>query len=315
MKLDPRHLEILAAIVDHGGLTEGAEALGKSQPSVSRTLSQLETRVGAPLFQPGRRPLQPTELGAMLADQGRAVLKASRASSDIVDRYLTGHAGLVRVGGTPIFMDGVISAMIAMFQQQMPDVRVDQSYGYAAELTGKLRNGTIDMVILPLQQETVPEDLAFQPILPGLNVIACRTGHPLTRKKLVTPDEIARYSWIAPPADSPLYQDLRRALTNIGAEDFRISFSGGSLASVIEVLSGSDSLTVLPYSVVFMMREKVAITALSLEIGHPDRALGVLVARARDEIPALRRFRSFVVAQFESLSRRIAKQQSDRLWR
>lgn len=315
MKLDPRHLEILAAIVDHGGLTEGAEALGKSQPSVSRTVSQLEARIGAPLFQPGRRPLVATQLGATLADQGRAVLKASRASSEIVARYLTGHSGLIRMGGTPIFMDGVISGMIAMFQQQMPDVRVDQSYGYAAELTEKLRNGTLDMAILPLQQNSVPDDLAFQPILAGLNVIACRQGHPLARKKLVTPSEIAEYKWIAPPADSPLYQDLRRALGNIGAEDFRISFSGGSLTSVIEVLSGSDSLTVLPYSVMFMLRQRASITALSLEIGHPDRDLGVLMARQRDEIPALRRFRSFILAQFASLSRRIKKEQSDRLWR
>jgi DNA-binding transcriptional LysR family regulator len=315
MKLDPRHLEILAAIVDHGGLTEGAEALGKSQPSVSRTLSQLEARIGAPLFQPGRRPLQPTELGRTLADQGRAVLKAGRTSSDIVARYRTGHTGLVRVGGTPIFMDGVISGVIALFQKQMPDVRVDQSYGYAAALMEKLRNGTLDVAILPLQKESVPADLAFQPILAGLNVIACRSDHPLARKKLVTPAEMGQYSWIAPPADSPLYRDLRRALKNIGAEDFRISFSGGSLASVIEVLSGSDSLTVLPYSVVFMMRERSAITALSLEIGHPERELGLLVASARDQTPAVRRFRSFVISQFESLSRRIAKQQTDRLWR
>ncbi|MCR9127529.1 MAG: LysR family transcriptional regulator [Rhodobacteraceae bacterium] len=315
MKLDPRHLEILAAIVDHAGLTEGAEALGKSQPSVSRTLSQLEARIGAPLFQPGRRPLQPTELGRALADQGRAVLKAGQTSSDIVARYLTGHTGLVRVGGTPFFMDGVISGMIALFQQQMSDVRVDQSYGYAAELIEKLRNGTLDLAILPLQQNSVPKDLAFQPILAGLNVIACRRDHPLARKKFVTPGEMGQYSWIAPPADSPLYKDLRRALKNLGAEEFRISFSGGSLASVIEVLSESDSLTVLPYSVVFMMRDRSAITALSLEIGHPEREQGLLMANERDQTPAVRRFRSFVVSQFDSLSRRIAKQQTDRLWR
>jgi DNA-binding transcriptional LysR family regulator len=212
-------------------------------------------------------------------------------------------------------MDGVISAMIALFQQQTPDVRVDQSYGYAAELIDKLRNGTLDVAILPLQKESVPADLEFQPILAGLNVIACRAGHPLTRKKLVTPREIEQYAWIAPPADSPLYKDLRRALKNIGTEDFRISFSGGSLASVIEVLSGSDSLTVLPYSVVFMMRDKAQITALSLEIGHPDRELGLLAGRAHNPTPATQRFQSFVTAQFESLSRRIGKQQADKLWR
>ena len=131
----------------------------------------------------------------------------------------------------------------------------------------------------------------------------------------MNPAEVAQCGWIAPPTDSPLYKDLRRALKRIGTEDFRISFSGGSLASVIEVLSGSDSLTVLPYSVVFMMRDRSAVTALSLEIGHPERDLGLLVASARDQTPAVRRFRSFIVSQFESLSRRIAKQQTDRLWR
>ncbi|WP_429925338.1 helix-turn-helix domain-containing protein [Agrobacterium vitis] len=67
MKIDSEHLEILAVIVEKGGLTEGAEALGKSQPSVSRTMALLEERVGTPLFEAGRRPLRPTELGNQLA--------------------------------------------------------------------------------------------------------------------------------------------------------------------------------------------------------------------------------------------------------
>lgn len=52
MKLDSEHLEILAMICEKGGLTEGAEAFGKSQPSVSRTMALLEDRIGAPLFEP-----------------------------------------------------------------------------------------------------------------------------------------------------------------------------------------------------------------------------------------------------------------------
>ena len=315
MKIDARHLEILAAIVDHGGLTEGATALGKSQPSVSRTLSQLEARIGEPLFLPGRRPLQPTDLGLALAEHGRAVLKASRSASDIVERHRTGHSGAVRVGGTPIFMDGVIAPMIARFQQAHPDVRVDQSYGYATDLVERLRGGALDIAILPLQPDRVPGDLNFRAILPGLNVIACREGHPLARRKLLTPSDIAKFPWIAPPADSPLYKDLRRALTNIGASDFRISFSGGSLSSVLSVLTESDSLTVLPYSVVFMLKGRSAVTALSLEIGHPDRELGVLAMNQTLWSPAARRFRAFVILQFESLSRRILQHQKDQLWR
>jgi DNA-binding transcriptional LysR family regulator len=315
MKLDPRHLEILAAIVDHGGLTEGATALGKSQPSVSRTLSQLEARIGEPLFKPGRRPLQPTELGAALAEHGRAVFKANLRAAEIVERHRAGHSGVVRVGGTPIFMDGVIASMIARFQQAHLDVRVDQSYGFVDELGDRLRAGTLDMAILPLQRDRVPKDLSFQPILSGLNVIACRKGHPLARRKLITPTDIAQYPWIAPPVESPLYKDLRRALANIGASDFRISFSGGSLSSVLSVLTETDSLTILPYSVVFMLRDRDNIDALSLDIGHPDRDLGVLDLKTALRNPAARRFQSFIIRQFESLSRRITQHQKDQLWR
>ncbi len=315
MKMDPRHLEILAAIVDRGGLTEGAEALGKSQPSVSRTLAQLEARLGAAIFKPGRRPLQPTELGQALAEQGRTVLKANLAASEIASRFRTGHSGLVRVAGTPIFTDGVISSIIAKSQAQLPDVRVEQSYGYADALIDKLHNKTLDIAILPLQRDDIPKDLAFQPILPGLNVVACREGHPLTRRKLLTTKDIAEFPWIAPPADSPLYRDLQRALANIGAKDYRISFSGGSLASVITVLTGSDSLTVLPYSVVFTMQAKSGITALSLEIGHPDRMLGVLTRGTLRDNPAAHRFRAYVVAQFEALAHRIVQHQKNQLWR
>lgn len=315
MKLDPRHLELLAAIVDQGGLTEGAESLGKSQPSVSRTLAQLEARIGAPLFKPGRRPLQATDLGIALAEQGRAVLKANRVASEIVDQYRSGHSGLVRVGGTPIFMDGVIAQVIARFQQSLPGVRIDQSYGFAPALIEKLKNGTLDLAIVPLQSDAAPKYLSFQPIMPGRNVIACRQGHPLARRKIITPSDLSKYPWIAPPADSPLYNDLRQALANIGAEDFRVSFSGGSLASVISVLTGSDSLTVLPLSVVMTMKQTYPILALSLEITHPDRQLGILMPRQPAYNPAAERFRSFVVTQFEEITRRIVKHQTDSLWR
>lgn len=315
MKLDPRHLEILAAIVEHGGLTEGANALSKSQPSVSRTLAQLEARIGAPLFKPGRRPLQPTELGLQLAEHGRAILKAADTASSIVERFRLGQAGLVRVGGTPIFMDGVIAGMIARFQQGLPDVRIDQAYGYAEELIERLRNGTLDIAILPLQRETIPTDLAFQPMLPGQNIIACRADHPLARRRLLTLRDIADFPWIAPPPVSPLHKDLRRALASIGAEDFRISFSGGSLASVLNLLTGSDSLTVLPYSVVFMVKDLNRITALSLKIEHPDRALGLLFRESAVQAPAVKRLRDSLAAQFNSLSRRIVQQQKNLLWR
>jgi len=219
MKLDPRHLELLAAIVDSGGLTEGAQALGKSQPSVSRSLALLEERLGVALFEPGRRPLQPTEFCQALAQEGRVIAAAGRSASKRVALFKSGQSGAVRVAGSPIFMDGVVMPVLAAFQSDYPDVHINQSYGYARDVMNDLTQDTLDLGIVPLRASEVPSGLAAHQILPGRNVIACRVGHPLARKSSVKLANITQFPWIAPPPDSPLYHDLRTVLDGIGVKD------------------------------------------------------------------------------------------------
>jgi len=315
MKLDPRHLEMLYAIVEKGGLTEGAAMLGKSQPSLSRSLSQLEDRIGAALFEPDRRPLRPTELGLALAAEGGKIFQAGRHSSDVLAQYRDGKTGAVRVGGTPFFLDGVISGMLADFQFERPDVRIDQVYGYMNDLIPKLRDGALDLAILPVRATTIPDGFEFEQILPGRNVIACRVGHPLTRKGSVKLTDIGKYAWIAPPTDSPLYQDLRAVLKEIGIKDFKVSFTGGSLSATLNILIGSDALTVLPFSVVFMLRNQKSIGALSIRIGDPDRHLGILTNSKARLRPAAQKVRNHIRHEFETLSGSILRVSQDSVWR
>ena len=124
MRIDEKHLAQLAAVVEAGGVTEGANLLGLSQPAVSRTLSTLEKRLGEPLFLPGRRPLVPRVLGQQIAAHGRMILEAGRKASEAIVSFQAGSAGTVRIGGVPFFMDAFISRMIGQFQMQEPDIQI-----------------------------------------------------------------------------------------------------------------------------------------------------------------------------------------------
>ncbi|MVA81594.1 LysR family transcriptional regulator [Agrobacterium vitis] len=309
MKIDSEHLEILAVIVEKGGLTEGAEALGKSQPSVSRTMALLEERIGTPLFEAGRRPLRPTELGNQLARLGAKIRAQNLEASRLVQRYRQGQAGRLRLGGTPIFFDGVVAGMVADFQNRHSDVQITQTYGYFEELSAGLRSGALDLAILPMHANMIPADMQFTPLLAGRNVIVGSATHPLARRGAITLADIEPYSWIAPPPNSPLFRDLQRSLKSIGLDDFKVSFSGGTLASIFSVVLGSDSLTVLPYSVVFTHQRVIPLQALPLRIEHPDRQLGLLTATERMPPPALERFVAFVTEKFKHLSTRMEHEQ------
>jgi DNA-binding transcriptional LysR family regulator len=313
MKIDSEHLVILAAVLDGGGVVEGAASIGKSQPSVSRTLALLEARIGEPLFDRTRRPLKPTELCETLAAQGRRVLEAQRAASEALDRHRSGKAGVLRVGGSPFFMDGVVAPRIAEFQMQHPDVRIEQRYGYAPELLPLLTDGALDAAIMPIHRTSAPPGLRLVRLLPGRNVIACRQGHPLLRKRSLALPDIGTYSWVAPPAGSPLYNDLKSVVAAIGLTDLRIAFSGGSLNAVLSMIAASDALTVLPYSVVFSLRRAFSIEALNIRIEHPERDL-CIVLRDDPTSQVLRKFERFTKAAFAALEDTILHADRKALW-
>lgn len=302
MKIDPRQLEMLAAIVDGGGLSEGAAALGKTQPGLSRSVSELEKRIGVTLFEPGKRPLKPTEFCLQLVHYGRSVRQAGDAARDFIVRFKRGQAGALRLAGPPIFMDGVVSPILAAFQSEYPGIRIDQSYGYVQKILDGLAAGKLDMGIVPIRATQVPDTIDATQLLPGRNVIAYRTGHPLSAMFDLDPSAIAQHSWIAPPPDSPLYHDLRSVLDRIGVKDIKVSFSGGSLTSVLNVLHESDALTVLPYSVVFRLRRQNTLAALPIPIGDPNRHLCVLTSNSAPEFPARKRLLQYLGNEMTALS-------------
>ncbi|MFI6564347.1 LysR family transcriptional regulator [Streptomyces sp. NPDC050534] len=74
MNVEVRHLRALVAIGEEGTITDAALALRISQPALSRTLEQLERRLGVRLVERTTRRLALTESGQRLWEQARRIL-------------------------------------------------------------------------------------------------------------------------------------------------------------------------------------------------------------------------------------------------
>ncbi|MCW5719801.1 MAG: LysR family transcriptional regulator [Devosia sp.] len=307
MNIEPRHLVQIWAIVEAGGMTEAAALVGATQPGLSRTVALLEKRLKEPLFVRGRRPLEPTPLGRDLAEQGAAIRHAVQRAQNAIEAFTRGERGTVRIGGTPFFMDALISSMIGEFQRRRPNVRVAQAYGYAGDLAEKIRAGQLDMAICPITVFDVESDLSFEEILPGRNVIACRSAHPLLQTGQFRSSDVLNYSWIEPPPGSPLSADLQTALIGLGADRVRISYSGASLAGILEHLRASNSLAVLPFGVVFAQRRFGEIVELPLALAHPPRSLGILQSGTMPPSPAALQLKMHILGEFSVLKGKMEK--------
>lgn len=86
MLIDPKHLIQLSEIVDCGSFTLAAERLNTSQPALSRMATDLEKRLGAPVFASRRNSVTPTALGREIADYGRSIRSTSEHVARLAER-------------------------------------------------------------------------------------------------------------------------------------------------------------------------------------------------------------------------------------
>jgi DNA-binding transcriptional LysR family regulator len=94
MDVELRHLRCLMAVVDAGGFTGAASVLGVSQPSVSRTLAQLEHALGVRLLRRTSREVVLTASGERVLARARRVVTEV---DDLAQEARSGHSAL-RVG-------------------------------------------------------------------------------------------------------------------------------------------------------------------------------------------------------------------------
>src|SRR5262249_20962619 len=79
-----RAIEYSAAVVDHGGFTRAAAALGVAQPSLSEGVQRLERELETTLFERSGRTVRLTVAGDALLGPARQLLRDRDAALDAV---------------------------------------------------------------------------------------------------------------------------------------------------------------------------------------------------------------------------------------
>ena len=168
-------------VAELSNFTRAAEAVGLSQPALSRSIARLEAELGQPLFERQTRNISLTDTGNLLLGRARQILLlVDDAKAEIYD---DGKSGRIRVAAIPTIAPYFLPERLREFQRKFPLAKLVVHEDTTGNLLTMLTDGLVDIVIaaLPIGKKYLQIEELFDEEL--LLVIA--DENPLAKKKSI----------------------------------------------------------------------------------------------------------------------------------
>jgi molybdate transport repressor ModE-like protein len=154
--IDPRALRTFHQVCQTGSISGAARSLNISQPSVSAAIAQLETRLGARLFERTRAGIVLTPEGEALAARARMLDHLLRDAQSDVAAAGKGLGAPLRVGGTPGALVSLLPRALALMEAKHPHLTLNVLERPDRDLMTMLRDGDIDLAFVTTAIEAPP---------------------------------------------------------------------------------------------------------------------------------------------------------------
>jgi DNA-binding transcriptional LysR family regulator len=156
------HLKVLDAVARNGSVTEAANDLDYSQPSVSHHLRRLEDATGAKLVQRVGRGIRLTPEGELLATRAAEILGRVEAASAELAARVGLRAGRVRLAGFQTVLSTLVPRAAAALSKSHPGIELNLVDAHPSDGMRMLRSGRVDIALIFRDADTPWKDEEFR---------------------------------------------------------------------------------------------------------------------------------------------------------
>ncbi|WP_461215953.1 LysR family transcriptional regulator [Lacticaseibacillus sp. GG6-2] len=147
--MELRLLEYFLAIDAAGSISQAAERLHITQPTLSRQLKGLEVELGAPLFTRNNHGLTLTQAGLYLKTRAQEILTlTAQTEQTFIDQRKELFSGNLNIGAVEADSSHMLAKELAAFTSEFPAVTFDLFTGTSNDLFDRLDKGLIDLGLL-----------------------------------------------------------------------------------------------------------------------------------------------------------------------
>jgi len=286
--MELRHLRYFVAVVEERQFVRAAATLHIAQSALSQQIRDLERDLGAELLVRDRRGVTPTPAGEVLLGHARAMLEqADDARAEIAQ--LTGLVtGSLRVGTGLPTGPVPLAAVIAEFQRRHPQVELALRDTTSEELLQWLDDGTLDLALVTIAPEQLPERLHGALVAREPLVAVLPAAHPLAHRRRLALTALAGESLVTFPHGSGMRATIEAGYAAAGLTRPAVTAETIDPLTILELVSYELGIALIPSS----FAEWADGTVRVVPLARPGltRVLTLAWARERRSLPALAAF-------------------------
>lgn len=291
-------LYLFAKVIDHGGFSHAARALGIPKSTISRRITLLEERLGVRLLQRTTRQFKATEIGQLYYRHCTAVAAEAEAAQEVIERMQAEPRGMLRINCPVAFLHGFVATIVSRFLIAYPGVQIQlASNNRRVEVIEEGFDIALRVRYPPIQDS----DLVMKTL---------GTSHQML---VASPQLIERLGLLASPLDAArlgsmdLFRDAGKhswRLANAQGEEITIPHEPRFVTDDMNVLvqAAMDGVGVVQLPD-FTVRDFIAKGALRLVLPGWTPRSGVIHAvfpSRRGQVPVVRRFIDFLAEELAS---------------
>ena len=232
-----QQLRILKAVAAEKNFTRAAEILYISQPTLSKQIKLLESRLGVLLIDRQARNFSLTEAGKIFLRYSERILTLCEESCRSLNDLKNGDRGSLIVGASQTVGTYLIPRILSLFAQNYPQINFKIQVESTQNISKSILNRQIDIAIVGgLVPEELKKDLQIEDFVEDNLCLILPKSHPfiLGKKKFIKKSELYSLNFISLKSASTVQKFIDGILVrnDIQIEKFNIIMELNSIEAI-----------------------------------------------------------------------------------
>jgi LysR family pca operon transcriptional activator len=294
------HLRAIDAIVMQKSLLKAAQAIGVSQPALTKCVKELEDIFGVQLFERHGRGVTPTLFGSAVAQSAKRIMAELRRLDEELDQLASHSSGTIVLGALPVPTYGLVPDMLARFKLDYPDLKVRVVMLRTDKVLASLAAGDVDLVIGRLYELAAPDGFAREALYEEPFSVLARADHPIFARNRIEPEDLAAYDFVLPTMSQRIGQEIEHFLATHNLHPVA-SLRASSTGFIREMLHSTDYITITARRMMAGDLRRGSIREVPLAVVAKPRPAGLIYRRDRPLMQNAQTLASFIRAYLGNL--------------